>query len=55
MSANGISTLPNKADRKIAKLELAKAKRSNVGTNGYRPKHDYDINLKSPTQGRPWK
>ena len=55
MSANGISTLPTKAARKAAKLALAQAKRSAVGTNGYRQNHTLDTALKSPTVGHPWK
>jgi hypothetical protein len=55
MSANGISTLPTKAARKQAKLNLAQAKRSTGGTIGYRPLHVLDTSLVAPTVGRPWK
>ena len=55
MAKNGISTLPDKAARKAAKLALAQTKRSAAGTNGYRPLHVLDTSLKSPSQGRPWK
>lgn len=41
MAANGISTLPFKRDRVIAKLELAKAKRTAEG----RARSDYDLAL----------
>jgi hypothetical protein len=44
MSENGISWLPTKEERQIAKLELAQSKRQLVGTNGYRPHNVYDIN-----------
>ena len=71
MSANGISTLATKADRQIAKLELAQTKRQLVGTAGYRTNRYYDLDL-LPTKysgdgivnnpnvgglvaGRPWK
>jgi len=63
--------LPTKADRQIAKLELAQAKRQLVGTPGYRSLRYYDANLlparyqENDTvftphpgglqQGRPWK
>lgn len=55
MSANGISTLPNKNDRKIAKLNLAQTKRQQVGTVSYRPLNVYDLALPPLTVGRPWK
>ena len=55
MSKNGISHLPTKAARKAAKLALAAAKRSAVGTAGYRKLHTLDTTLKSPASGRPWK
>lgn len=55
MSANGIAYLPTKAARKAAKLALAQAKRSAVGTPGFRPLHTLDTTLESPTPGRPWK
>ena len=55
MAANGISTLPTKAARKAAKLASAQAKRSAVGTNGYRVNHHVDTSMKSPTLHRPWK
>ncbi|CAB4125308.1 GLEYA adhesin domain containing protein [uncultured Caudovirales phage] len=71
MAANGISTLPTKEERQIAKLELAQIKRQLVGTPGYRELRYYDVDL-LPTkysgnnvvntphpsglvQGRPWK
>lgn len=41
MADNGISTLEFKRDRVIAKLELAKAKRTAEG----RPNSDYDLAL----------
>ena len=41
MAANGISTLPFKRDRVVAKLELAKAKRTAEG----RTRSDYDLSL----------
>ena len=41
MAANGISTLPFKRDRVVAKLELAKAKRTAEG----RARSDYDLSL----------
>jgi hypothetical protein len=66
MSANGISTLPTKQDRQIAKLDLSEQKRTTDGN----PRNVYDISL-LPTryegnnvvvnanpngliQGRPW-
>lgn len=55
MASNGISTLPTKAARKAAKIALATAKRSAIGTNGYRQNHIYDSTAKSPTAHRPWK
>lgn len=71
MAANGISTLPTKEERQIAKLELAQTKRQQTGTTGYRDLRYYDVDL-LPTkysgndvtnnantgglvQGRPWK
>lgn len=53
MAANGISTLPNKADRKAAKIALATAKRQNVDSNGYRALNVYTGSV-APVQGRPW-
>jgi hypothetical protein len=53
MAANGISTLVNKEDRRIAKLNLAAAKRQLIGTNGYR-ELNYYVGTTSPEQGRPW-
>lgn len=53
MAANGISTLPNKEDRKLAKLNLAATKRQQVGTPGYRALNYY-AGLVSPAIGRPW-
>lgn len=53
MAANGISTLPNKEDRKIAKLQLAAIKRQRAGTPGYRALNYY-AGLVSPAIGRPW-
>lgn len=53
MAANGISTLPDKADRKVAKISLAAAKRSEEGTIGYR-KYNVYIASVSPAIGRPW-
>ena len=71
MAANGISLLPTKEARQIAKLELAQTKRQQTGTQGYREARYYDLSL-LPTQyngntlvnnpnvgglqaGRPWK
>lgn len=45
MSANGISTLQYKADRQVAKLELAKTNRTAEG----KTRTDYDI-TQLPTQ-----
>lgn len=45
MAENGISTLATKAERQIAKLELAQTKRQLVGTAGYRELRYYDANL----------
>jgi hypothetical protein len=53
MAANGISTLPNKADRKAAKIALAAAKRSEEYTVGYRPYNVY-VGRVAPELGRPW-
>jgi len=53
MAANGISTLPNKQDRKLAKIALATIKRQAHGTNGYRVLNYY-VGTVSPTPGRPW-
>lgn len=39
MALNGISTLPSKEARQIAKLDLAAANRANVGN----PRATYDI------------
>ena len=47
MAKNGISTLPTKEQRQIAKLELAKQKRQAVGKNSYRENNVYDVNLLS--------
>ena len=63
--------LPTKAERQIAKLELAQTKRQQTGTVGYRELRYYDANLlparyqendtvRTPhpdglVQGRPWK
>lgn len=61
MALNGISTLPSKAARRAAKLAAAQAKRSAVGTNGYRPLHTQDPTEIAPPRatplplGRPWK
>jgi hypothetical protein len=63
MAANGISTLPTKQDRQVAKLNIAQAKREGkvVANNGtisgdvdpskpyYRVNNQYDIEL-LPTQ-----
>lgn len=45
MAANGISTIPLKKDRQIAKLDLASAKRAqmNLITPGRYPKETYDL------------
>ena len=53
MAANGISTLASKEDRRIAKLNLAAAKRQLITTNGYR-ELNYYVGTVSPTEGRPW-
>jgi hypothetical protein len=53
MAANGISTLASKEDRRIAKLNLASAKRQLFATNGYR-ELNYYVGTVSPEQGRPW-
>ena len=53
MAANGISTLAKKEDRKLAKLNLAAAKRQQVGTPSYR-ELNYYAGLVSPVIGRPW-
>lgn len=45
MAENGISSLATKADRQIAKLELAQTKRQQTGTAGYRELRYYDANL----------
>lgn len=45
MALNGISTLPTKEARQVAKLDLAKAKRSTIGEPYYRINNNYDINL----------
>lgn len=66
MAANGISTLPSKEERQIAKLNLAASNRANVGN----PRSTYDIeqlptqysgnvivdnpNVDGLIQGRPW-
>jgi hypothetical protein len=71
MARNGISTLATKAERQIAKLELAQTKRQLVGTQGYRELRYLDItelptvysgntvvnnpNVGGLVQGRPWK
>lgn len=55
MSLNGISTLPDKNDRKLAKLALAQTKRQQTGQVSYRPLNVYDLALTWPTIGRPWK
>ena len=53
MAANGISTLPDKAARKAAKLALAQAKRQNSSLLGFRELNVY-VGSVSPTPGRPW-
>lgn len=53
MALNGISTLPTKAARTIAKISIATDKRQLSGTNGFRVLNDY-IGSVSPTIGRPW-
>lgn len=45
MSANGISTLPTKEDRQLAKLQLAETKRQAEGTAGYHERRYLDITL----------
>ena len=52
MALNGISTLPTKQERQVAKLELAKQKRGAGGDNTqpyYRVNNDYEIE-RLPTQ-----
>ncbi len=44
MAANGISTLPTKEARQLAKLNLAQSKRQLAGTQGYRQQNVYDVN-----------
>ena len=53
MAANGISTLPSKLARKLAKISLAEAKRQLSDTIGFRVLNDYTGSV-SPTVGRPW-
>lgn len=53
MAANGISTLPDKNDRKLAKIALAAVKRQAEGTIGYRAYNFYVASV-SPAIGRPW-
>jgi hypothetical protein len=45
MSENGISTLPTKEQRQVAKLNLAQTKRQTPDTEGYRVLNVYDIAL----------
>ena len=52
MSANGISTLPTKAQRKSAKIALAEAKRQTPGPS-WRLYSVYAGTV-SPTPHRPW-
>lgn len=70
MAENGISDLPTKEARQLAKLALAQTKRQLTGTNGYRARNVYDIttlptqysgnnivdnpNIGGLAQGRPW-
>lgn len=53
MALNGISTLPDKEARKLAKIALAQAKRQTPDTPGYRALNYY-VGTVSPTPGRPW-
>lgn len=53
MAANGISTLPNKRNRKFAKIALAEAKRQTENTAGFRDLH-YFVDSVAPNLGRPW-
>ena len=53
MAANGISTLPTKEERKLAKIGLAQLKRQAGGTIGYRVLNYYAGTV-SPEPGRPW-
>ena len=53
MAANGISTLPDKAARKAAKIALAQAKSQNPALVGYRELNVY-VGTVAPEQGRPW-
>ena len=53
MAANGISTLPNKLARKLAKIALAESKRQLAGTVGFRVLNNYSGSV-SPAIGRPW-
>lgn len=52
MAANGISTLPTKTERKLAKISLAEVKRGTVGPM-YRSYNVY-IGTVSPVPHRPW-
>lgn len=53
MASNGISTLPTKEERKIAKINLAALKRQSFGTMRYRVLNFY-VGSVSPEPGRPW-
>jgi len=53
MAVNGISTLPTKEERKVAKINLAAIKRQSFGTPGYRVLNYY-VGSVSPELGRPW-
>lgn len=53
MALNGISTLPTKAARKIAKISLDVVERQLVGTNVFRVLNNY-IGSVSPAISRPW-
>jgi len=53
MAANGISTLPDKATRALAKIALAQEERQTPGVPGYRPLN-YFVDSNAPNLGRPW-
>jgi Concanavalin A-like lectin/glucanases superfamily len=55
MAANGISTHYPKSERALLKLQAAAAKRSQVGTTGYRALHYLSNPLThAPVPGHPW-
>ena len=54
MAANGISTLPDKEDRRDAKLALAVTERQTVDTPGYRVRNVLDL-VDQSNPSYPWK